>query len=244
MKARLTLVVVIGMAGLWSTGVRAMMEPARPPLANYDKRLEAAPSPLVVTAKTAAGGAATTGLAADASAVSALQARVPTARIARDGVLGRPKWISASRGFLTGPDGRGKAVSDSQLEAFPSADTNRVIKAFLNEHAALLGHDAGALNSAQVKRDYVTKHNGLRTVVWQQMHDGIPVLDALLTGQVTRRGELAGLSDLFVPDAAQAAASPAHNSCRRGQSEPWCFGGPADHFGGGSYCARGQKPRD
>ncbi len=83
-----------------------------------------------------------------------------------DPLLDSPKFIRSRDGFLTGPNGQGHAVSASALQAVPANDSHRPIKAFLDEHSALFGHGAEALDTARVKRDYVDAHNGLRTVVW------------------------------------------------------------------------------
>ena len=88
---------------------------------------------------------------------------MPGITITRDRILGTPHMIVGTRGFLTGPGGTGLAVSAASLAAFPAADEQRVIKAFLNEHSQLFGHDAGVLTSARVQRDYITPHNGLHT---------------------------------------------------------------------------------
>ena len=74
----------------------------------------------------------------------------------RDKLLGVPRLISARRGFLSGPNSAGKGLSAAQLSALPANDSHRVVKAFVNEYAALFGHDAQALDSARVKRDSVT----------------------------------------------------------------------------------------
>ena len=90
--------------------------------------------------------------------------------------------IVGTRGFLTGPGGTGLAVSEASLAAFPAADEQRVIKAFLNEHSQLFGHDAGVLTSARVQRDYITPHNGLHTTIWEQRLDDIPVFEGFVGG--------------------------------------------------------------
>src|SRR6185369_5157272 len=69
----------------------------------------------------------------------------------------------------------------------------------------LFGHGPEVLLSARRARDYVTAHNGLRTVVWEQQLEGIPVYEAVLLASVTKRGELASLSSQFLPDPGQAA---------------------------------------
>lgn len=134
-----------------------------------------------------------------------LRAQVPDVDIDLNPRLGTCHWIRARHGWLSGPRGRGGAISAAALRAVPEADPHRVLKAFLNEHAALLGHDARALDQARLARDEVTRHNGLRTAVWQQVVDGIPVFDALLVGRITRDGELVSVSDDFLPDPAAAA---------------------------------------
>ncbi len=163
-------------------------------LPNYDKRAAAA-----------AGTAALAPNPAQAQETTLLKARVPDLQISYDKMLGTVRLVSSARGFLTGPDGLGKGVNRPSLEAVPASDPHRVIKAFLNEHAALFGHDAGVLANARVQRDYVTEHNGLHTTIWAQTVDDIPVFEALLTGHVTRNGELASVSSYFVPGAAAVA---------------------------------------
>ena len=59
--------------------------------------------------------------------------------------------------------------------------------------------------NAPVSRDSVGAHNGLRTVVWQQQLDGVPVFDAVLIGNSTAAGELVTLSSSFLPDVAAKA---------------------------------------
>src|SRR5262245_32114662 len=68
------------------------------PLSNYDKRYTT-PQPLVATTS-----------AARENARSLLSSRIPNIKIATDRFLGTPRWISAPRGFLTGPLGEGGAV--------------------------------------------------------------------------------------------------------------------------------------
>ena len=195
MKIRFLTVTCLGLVFCQSSGVWGQVATARPPLPNYDKRATA-PAPLAANVSTNAQ---------QEQAAAALKARVPSARVTKDRLLGTPSLVGATRGFLTGPEGSGGAVSRAFLEAVPPDDPHRVIKAFLNEHSALFGHDAGALKSARVQRDYVTEHNGLRTVIWEQTMDDIPVFEGLLVGHVTRNGELVSISSRFVPDVAKAA---------------------------------------
>jgi fungalysin metallopeptidase (M36)/List-Bact-rpt repeat protein/fungalysin/thermolysin propeptide len=172
---------------------RAVLPASHQPLPNYDKRKQAA-VPAIAVPNTA-----------QAQAGSLLQSRVPELTLTTDRILGTPRLVSAKRGFLTGPRGQGGAISQSFLDAVPATDPHRLVKAFLNEHSALFAHDAGALDEATISREYVDKHNGLHTTVWEQTQDGIPIYDALLISHVTRNGELVSLADHFVSNPLNAA---------------------------------------
>ena len=119
----------------------------------------------------------------------------------------RPSFVSRRSHFLTGPDGGGAVLSRAALDAVAVNDPHRVTKAFLNEHPGIFGHDAGALTNAVIKRDSITKHNGLHTTVWEQQFDGLPIFEAVLQSHVTKNGELVNVSSRFVADPAKAAGA-------------------------------------
>ena len=96
----------------------------------------------------------------------------------------KPNWIGDRHGFLTGPH----------------SNSEDVVKAFLNANTGKFGHDASALNGAKVKRDFVGRHNGMRTMVWQQEVDGLPVFEGVLVAHTTKRGELVNISSGFAPN--------------------------------------------
>jgi hypothetical protein len=139
------------------------------------------------------------------AAVARLRSAVPGARVDFDDLVGSPKSIASPRSFLGYPDGQRGAVSAAALAAVPVKDTNRVITAFLQEHRDLFGHGAEVLLAARVKRDFITPHNGLRTVVWEQQVDDIPLFDSVLVAHTTRQGELVSITSHFLPDPATAA---------------------------------------
>lgn len=145
-------------------------------------------------------------------AYGALQQRVPTVNVDLDQITGSPRLVTAGHSaFLTGPAGKGAAISPSTLNAFPPTDPHRVIKAFVAEHADLFGHGADALAEALVRRDYVDRHNGLRTVVWQQQFQDVPVFSAHFLGHVTAHNALVQLSSQFVPNPMLSAANGTRN---------------------------------
>ena len=193
MKTRFLMVAGLGLVFCQLPGASGAVSPAKLALPNYDKRTQ---TPLA------------TQLAASPQqkqAAALLKNRVPGLNLSEDKILGTPRLVSTARGFLTGPGGEGKGLGRAHLEPLPASEPHRVLKAFLNEHSALFGLDAAALKSARLKRDYVTKHNGLRTTVWEQTLDDIPVFDGLLVAHVTQNDELVSISSHFVPDVAKAA---------------------------------------
>lgn len=169
--------------------------PEAPEFPNFDKRRGASVEPqrLDPGRKTAA---------------DELRARIPGLRIEVDEILAAPKLVFNAHGFLTGPDSE-EALQprtvQSPAERQESPDPYRKIKQFLNENAGMFGHGSETLNSARVSREFVTAHNGLKTIVWEQRLDGIPVFEGVLYGHLTAKGELVSLSSQFVPDTAAAA---------------------------------------
>ncbi len=147
--------------------------------------------------------------ATHATGVSRLKDRAAGVRVDRDRVLGRPGFVAQRDGLLTGANGEGAMIPKAALDAIPAGDPHRVVKAFLNEHRDVFGHDATALNGALVKRDYVAAHNGLHTTVWEQQVAGIPVFEASIQAHVTKRGELVSMASRFVADPAHAKGSAA-----------------------------------
>jgi hypothetical protein len=172
----------------WSS--QASVAPKTDPLPNFDKR-----------ALPPAGGAAVT--AEQAAAAEQLRARLPQVQISFDRLIGAPKMVAASDGFLTGPNGLGKAVVAAAGVAPDAPD--RATRLFLDAQRSLFGHGAEALNQARMIRDYVTPHNGLKTVVWEQQAAGIAVFEGRLISHTTRQGELVNVCSQFLPDPASAS---------------------------------------
>ncbi|HEX8281254.1 MAG TPA: M36 family metallopeptidase, partial [Chthoniobacterales bacterium] len=134
-----------------------------------------------------------------------LRSRVETAVIDADPILGTPKFIRATRGFLTGRDGEGVAVSAQTAATLSPADPNRAIIGFVEEYRAVFGFGREALEAADITREDVTAHSGIRTVVWQQRLDGLRVFESVFKASQTAKGELINLGSTFVPEAAAAA---------------------------------------
>ncbi len=124
---------------------------------------------------------------------AALQQEVPGVTMERHRITGTPKWVASSGGFLT--------------QAEEGKDGEAVVREFVNGRRTLFGHDATVLDAATKTRDDLTKHNGMRTLVWQQRHEGLAVFEGILKATVTGLGELVNIGSQVVPDAALAAAN-------------------------------------
>lgn len=194
MKTRFLSIAIVGWLAGQVPDASAFLPPGHDhaALPNYDQRRESAATTVPADA-------------VQASKVSELRNRLPNLKFERDARLGTPRFLSAGRGFLTGPGGLGRSGDAAALNALSPADPHRVTKAFVNAHPELFGHDAGLLDEADVKTDAVTAHNGLRTVIWQQKLDDIPVYGGLFVSHLTRNEELTTVSDRFVPGLKQAA---------------------------------------
>lgn len=135
--------------------------------------------------------------AAREAAAAALRKKVPGVQIDFDLVTGGPKNITAPGRFLFSPPTPTKA----------GGEVYEPVREFVEANRELFGHAAAALaqGSARVTREDVTAHNGMRTVVWQQELDGIPVFQSLLRASLTKNGDLITVGGSFVSDPAAAA---------------------------------------
>ena len=129
-----------------------------------------------------------------------LQTLVSGSEVNFDSIFETPKFVRAKVGFLTGANGEGVGVTSQTASAFAANDPYRAVKGFLNEHTDLFGHGAEILQGAIISRESVTAHNGLKTVVWQQTLDGIPVFEGVLIGNITKDGELVSIASQLLPN--------------------------------------------
>ena len=120
-------------------------------LPNIDKRLQAQPADKQLPA-------------AKVSAAGKLIGQLRGLRVELDPLRQSPKHIASTTGFLTGPNGEGTTITAAGVRAIPATDQHRVIKAFLSEHRNLFGHGPEILDRARLKRDFVARNNGLRTI--------------------------------------------------------------------------------
>ncbi|MFN0068006.1 MAG: M36 family metallopeptidase [Limisphaerales bacterium] len=190
-RLRARLLVPLLLAGMTALAVH---RPHTPSLPDYDRRLA---EPLAADATAKRDQAATR-----------LAARVQGLRTEYDALLHSPAWVGSGRALLTGPAGRGGAVLQGSVgaPASPAGRQHPALHHFLEEHRDLFGHGAEVLDGATVAREFVTPATGMKTVVWQQQVEGVPVFEAVLIGHTTKDGALVNLSSRFLPRPAEAAA--------------------------------------
>ncbi|MCX6929270.1 MAG: M36 family metallopeptidase, partial [Verrucomicrobia bacterium] len=146
-------------------------------------------------------------------AVAKLKAEVPGLRIEQGLWPGHAAWVHSTEGFLRGArDGAPTGAKNPSTGALAGGPYH-AIKAFLDEEPAVFGHSADALTNAVIRRDAVSPRHGMRTTVWQQQIEGIPVFGGQVIGHTTRDGQLVSLFSGFVSDAAAKSRAA-------GQMEP------------------------
>ncbi|HUR56834.1 MAG TPA: M36 family metallopeptidase, partial [Opitutaceae bacterium] len=195
------LIVAAGTAGQAQVGPAGPSAPRarREALPSYDRR-------------TAAGEPAVPAAVADArsNAAATLRQTVPGVRVERDAISGGPRFIAPTNRFLSGSVAG--ATSGATAVAAPTAtpslsvqnDPYRPARAFVDQYPGIFGHGSDVLTQSPIRRDYVTRHNGLRTVVWQQQLDGISIFEATFQAQIAARGDLVNVASRFMIDPALA----------------------------------------
>jgi ELWxxDGT repeat protein len=126
---------------------------------------------------------------------AALRLRIPGVQIDYDAVTGAPKNIVAVGQFLTAAD---EAAGGEALDT---------VNQFVDANKALFGHSSAALSKekARVTREDVTAHNKMKTLVWQQELDGIPLYKTIFKVNLTGKNEMITVGSHFMADPAAAS---------------------------------------
>ena len=127
------------------------------------------------------------------AAVASLRQRLPGVNVQFDPITGAASNVVATGRLLT-------------PAAPASGDVHAPAREFVDANAAIFGHAGMALKDARITREDVTPHNGMRTVVWQQQVDAIPLYKTILKANLTKNGELVTIGSHFLSDAESATA--------------------------------------
>jgi uncharacterized repeat protein (TIGR01451 family) len=132
---------------------------------------------------------------------ASLRANTRGLRVELDAITGSPRSIRSAGGFL---------MPERQLRAADStnagAELQRTVREFIQDNENIFNHGPDLLDSAEIKREHITPHNGMRTISWQQKFEGIPVFSGTFTAHGTKNGALINISSLFLRDVQAAAA--------------------------------------
>jgi len=157
------------------------------PLADLDVRRTSDGNPADWVGETNAELTSPGARAARAAVVADLEARIPLLRIEDHDLFGTPHWVASTGAFLTAP------APDDVFDAAA------VTREFVAEHRGLFEIAPEELDSARRRRDYSTRHNGVRHLTFQQQIAGVDLFGAALRANVTRHGELINVSSTMLP---------------------------------------------
>ncbi len=79
----------------------------------------------------------------------------------------------------------------------PGCDATGIVARYVSRHRATILFEPGEVDRSRRKRNFVTHHNGITHLTFQQQHRGIDVVGACLRASVTRHGEIISVSDAW-----------------------------------------------
>ncbi|MBS0197770.1 MAG: M36 family metallopeptidase [Planctomycetes bacterium] len=120
-----------------------------------------------------------------ADELARLRASVDSVQIDDDPCFGTPRFVRSTSAFLTAAD--------------PAAAPAEVVAKFIRAYPALFEIDAAEIPNARKTRDFVTEHNGVAHLTFQQLIDGIDLFDAGIKANVARDGRLLNISSTMLP---------------------------------------------
>lgn len=147
------------------------------PLENFDVRASQPPA---------------TPTPAQEAALAELRSQIPGVDVQFDPITRAPSHIMAAGRMLTGPGPTGD-------------DLHAGVKQFIDRHAELFGHPGSAVPKARTAREDVTPHNKMRTVVWEQLLDGVPLYSIILKANLAQDGRVITIGDHFMADPERAS---------------------------------------
>lgn len=126
--------------------------------------------------------------AARQAAAAKLAAKVSGVAIDDDGLFATPVFVRSTTAFLT------PAVGEADKR-----DVHDVVAGFIDDHAALFEIDPLEIPLAHIRRDFITRHNGVRHLTYQQRIRGRDLFGAILRTNLTSDGRLINVSSTMLP---------------------------------------------
>lgn len=150
----------------------------------FDARLTTLGIPMPFVRESLAGYAKSPEWAARQAELAALMAQITDVRVDDNEFFGTPHFIRSVTTFLT---------PASKLAP------RDVVKAYVRNHPGLFGVDTAWLDKAAIPRDFVTKHNGVTHLSFQQQIGEIELMSCELRANVMPDGRLINISSSMIP---------------------------------------------
>ena len=119
------------------------------------------------------------------------------AKARRPGVCGLLVLVTALA--AAGSSGAGPDSHSNSTPKFGPTDAVGIVSDFVGRNPSVYGVPPDEVRVAVRARDFVTAHNGVRHLTFQQCCRGVPIFGARLRASVTRRGEVVSLGSTMLP---------------------------------------------
>jgi hypothetical protein len=144
-------------------------------------------------------------IAARQQAINALRAAVPTVQIDDDQVMGTPHFVRSTEEFLTGP-GLGGLGQNLPGQNGPGQNARgagvaplAVVRDFVSGYQGLFEIAPAEIDSAKLIRNFVTDHNGVTHLTFQQQIAGVDLFKAEMIANVMPDGRLINIGGSMLP---------------------------------------------
>ncbi|MGC9034526.1 MAG: M36 family metallopeptidase [Verrucomicrobiia bacterium] len=116
-----------------------------------------------------------------------------------DPILGTVRWMINSDGYLNTISSNPNSNNEKASTMLVLPDQIQVIKKFIDDNKTLFGHGSEIFESMVVQNDYVTAHNGVRTIIYQQIYQGLRIFNARFIVHIDKSTRIAAVSSLCIP---------------------------------------------
>jgi len=132
------------------------------------------------------------------AAIKDLKQAVRGVRIEDNGLFGTPHFVGSTLRLLTAP-----------RDLAQPGTVNAIVKDFIRDQQTLFEIAAEEIDGARIHRNYITQHNSVRHLTYQQQIDGVDLFGCEVRANVTSDGELINISSTMLPRPAGGFVVPA-----------------------------------
>jgi Zn-dependent metalloprotease len=165
------------------------------PLPYYDARLQPDGKPAAFVPQAKAAAVSTRQADARKTAENVLRQDIPGLHTDEHEFFATPHYVGSTEKFLTAPAA--------------AAAPRQIARQFVASNADLFRVDPVEIDNARIERDFVSDHNGVTHLTFQQQINGIDLFGCEVLANVTARGVLINISSTMLPRPAGDFAPPA-----------------------------------